>query len=157
RRMIQGESKSSSTTSAPLLATVGVSKTYPGVLALDRVDFDLRAGEVHILFGENGAGKSTLISVLAGVQAPSGGEVRFRGQPIAIESVHQARALGISAVFQEFSLVPQMTVEENLSLGAEITSGGLLDKRMLHRRAEEIIARLGFPLSPKRRVERLSR
>src|SRR5579863_6260868 len=142
---------------APLLATVGVSKTYPGVLALDRVDFDLRAGEVHILFGENGAGKSTLISILAGVQAPTAGEVRFRGNPIAIESVHQARALGISAVFQEFSLVPQMTVEENLSLGAEITRSGILDKRMLHRRAEEIIARLGFPLSPRRRVERLSR
>ena len=142
---------------APLLATVGVSKTYPGVLALDRVDFDLRAGEVHILFGENGAGKSTLISVLAGVQAPTAGEVRFRGKPIAIESVHQARALGISAVFQEFSLVPQMTVEENLSLGAEIIRRGLLDKRALHRRAEEIIARLGFPLSPRRRIEQLSR
>src|ERR1700736_636936 len=99
---------------AALLETAGVSKTYPGVLALDRVDFNLRAGEVHILFGENGAGKSTLISILAGVQTPSAGEVRFRGERIAIETVHQARALGISAVFQEFSLVPQMTVEENL-------------------------------------------
>jgi ribose transport system ATP-binding protein len=142
---------------APLLQTIGVSKQYPGVLALDRVDFDLRPGEVHIVFGENGAGKSTLISILAGVQPATAGEVRFRGQPINLESVHQARALGISAVFQEFSLVPQMTVEENLFLGAEITRGGLLDKRALHRRAEEIIARLGFPLRAGQRIQQLTR
>src|SRR6185295_8925796 len=142
---------------APLLETVGVSKTYPGVLALDRVDFSLRSGEVHILFGENGAGKSTLISILAGVQAPSAGEVRFRGERIAIESVHQARSLGISAVFQEFSLVPQMTVEENLFLGAEMTRGRFLDKRALHHRAEEIIARLGFPLRAGQRIQHLTR
>src|ERR1700688_3892168 len=125
--MAQAEDTRSGLTAAgaPLLATAGVSKTYPGVLALDRVDFDLRAGEVHILFGENGAGKSTLISILAGVQTPSAGEVRFRGERIAIESVHQARSLGISAVFQEFSLVPQMTVEENLFLGDEITRAGI--------------------------------
>jgi ribose transport system ATP-binding protein len=157
--MAQAEDTRSGLTASatPLLETAGVSKTYPGVLALDRVDFNLRAGEVHILFGENGAGKSTLISILAGVQTPSAGEVRFRGERIAIESVHQARSLGISAVFQEFSLVPQMTVEENLFLGDEITRAGILDKRALHRRAEEIIARLGFPLRPRRRVETLSR
>jgi ribose transport system ATP-binding protein len=142
---------------APLLQTTGVSKQYPGVLALDRVDFDLRPGEVHILFGENGAGKSTLISILAGVQPPTSGEVRFRGAPIDVESVYHARSLGISAVFQEFSLVPQMTVEENLFLGAEITRGGMLDKRALHRRAEEIIARLGFPLRAGQRIEQLTR
>ena len=75
----------SSTGAAPLLETVGISKQYPGVLALDRVDFDLRPGEVHVLFGENGAGKSTLISILAGVQRPTAGAVRFRGEPIDIE------------------------------------------------------------------------
>src|SRR5262245_28283127 len=153
----QTEQKNSDPATASLLETVGVSKTYPGVLALDRVDFDLRAGEVHILFGENGAGKSTLISVLAGVQKPTGGEVRFRDASIAIESVHHARALGISAVFQEFSLVPQMTVEENLFLGAETTRRGFLDKKALHAQAQEIIARLGFPLTPRRRVQTLSR
>ena len=142
---------------SPLLETVGISKQYPGVLALDRVDFTLRSGEVHVLFGENGAGKSTLISILAGVQRPTGGEVRFRGARIEIDSVHQARALGISAVFQEFSLVPQMTVEDNLFLGAEILRGGVLDKRAIRARAREIIARLGFPLRPERRVEQLTR
>jgi ribose transport system ATP-binding protein len=142
---------------APLLETAEISKQYPGVLALDRVDFDLRPGEVHIVFGENGAGKSTLISILAGVQRPTAGEVRFRGERVILESVHHARSLGISAVFQEFSLVPQMTVEENLFLGAEFTRHGLLDKRGQRRSAETIIKRLGFPLKPTARVEHLTR
>jgi len=142
---------------APLIETVGISKQYPGVLALDRVDFTLRRGEVHVLFGENGAGKSTLISILAGVQTATTGSLLFRGKPIVIEPVHQARSLGISAVFQEFSLVPQMSVEENLFLGAEIVRGGVLDKRAIRVRAREIIARLGFPLRPEARVEQLTR
>src|SRR5688500_3626047 len=142
---------------APLLAGVGLTKRYPGVLALDRVDFELRAGEVHVLFGENGAGKSTLISILAGATRPSGGEIRFRGAPVQLDSVYHARRIGISAVFQEFSLVPQLTVAENIFLGAETTRLGLLDRRSQIRGAEEIIARLGFPLRPRERVFRLSR
>jgi ribose transport system ATP-binding protein len=110
-----------------------------------------------VLFGENGAGKSTLISIAAGALRPDAGSIAFRGAPIQLHSVHHARSLGISAVFQEFSLVPQMTVEENLFLGAEATTGGLLNKRELHRRAEEILARLGFPLRPRQRVMFLSR
>src|SRR5258707_10240441 len=98
---------------ALLLKILGLSKRFPGVLALDRVDFDLRAGEVHVLFGENGAGKSTLISMVAGVYKPTAGRILFKGQSIELHSVHQARGLGISAVFQEFSLVPQMSVEQN--------------------------------------------
>ena len=103
----------------PLLRTVGLTKDYPGLRALDGVDFELCAGEVHVLFGENGAGKSTLISMLAGANAPTDGEIQFNGQTIELESVHHARQLGISAVFQEFSLIPQMTVAENMFLGAE--------------------------------------
>jgi len=144
-----------------LLRLDGVSKHFPGVVALDGVDFDLRPGEVHVLFGENGAGKSTLISLAAGVHRPSHGRIRFRGEPIDLASVHQARQLGISAVFQEFSLVPQLTVEENLFLGAELieprTKLGLLDKRAMHAKAREIIERLGFPLKPRMRVAYLSR
>jgi ribose transport system ATP-binding protein len=141
----------------PLLRTLGLSKHFPGVMALDGVDFDLRPGEVHVVFGENGAGKSTLIQTLAGVHQPTAGGILFREQPVALESVHQARQLGISAVFQEFSLVPQLTVEQNLFLGAEIVSRGLLNKRELHRRAQEILDRLGFPLKPTQRVQYLSR
>jgi ribose transport system ATP-binding protein len=142
---------------APLLRLEAITKRFPGVLALDKVDFELRPGEVHVLFGENGAGKSTLISIVAGALRPDAGSVAFRGEPIQLHSVHHARSLGISAVFQEFSLVPQMTVEENLFLGAEATSGGLLNKRELHRRAEAILARLGFPLRPRQQVGFLSR
>src|SRR5918996_5220750 len=142
---------------APLLRLEAITKRFPGVLALDRVDFDLRPGEVHVLFGENGAGKSALISIAAGALRPDAGRIAFCGEPIQLHSVHHARSLGISAVFQEFSLVPQMTVEENLFLGAEATSGGLLNKRELHRRAEAILARLGFPLRPRQQVGLLSR
>jgi ribose transport system ATP-binding protein len=141
----------------PLLRLESVSKQFPGVLALDRVDFDLRAGEVHVLFGENGAGKSTLISMVAGAHKPSSGRILFKGHPVELHSVHQARNLGISAVFQEFSLVPQMSVEQNLFLGAETRSGLLLDKGAMHRRAVEMLDRLGFPLKPTRRVDHLSR
>ncbi|MGO8918001.1 MAG: sugar ABC transporter ATP-binding protein [Stellaceae bacterium] len=142
---------------APLLAATGLSKHFPGVVALDAVDFDLRPGEVHVVFGENGAGKSTLIQTLAGVHRPTAGTLHCRGRPVELDSVHHARQLGISAVFQEFSLVPQLTVEENLFLGAEIVAHGLLNKRALRRRAQEILDRLGFPLLPQQRVQYLSR
>src|SRR5579883_466413 len=138
---------------APVLQARGLSKQFPGVLALDRVDFELRAGEVHVLFGENGAGKSTLIQILAGVHRPSAGSLYFGGRPIDLQGAHHARTLGISAVFQEFSLVPTLNIEENLFLGAELTRRGVLDKSSLHRRAEEILKELGFPLRPRQRVQ----
>jgi ribose transport system ATP-binding protein len=140
-----------------ILQAQAISKQFPGVLALDQVDFDLRPGEVHVLFGENGAGKSTLIQILAGVHHPSEGRISFRGEPIELHGVHQARTLGISAVFQEFSLVPTLTVEENLFLGAELTHYGFLDKAELHRRADAILGELGFPLRPRQRVHDLTR
>jgi ribose transport system ATP-binding protein len=142
---------------APVFQAQGVSKRFPGVLALDAVDFDLLAGEVHVLFGENGAGKSTLIQILAGVHRPTEGAISFRGQPVDLQGVHHARTLGISAVFQEFSLVPTLNIEENLFLGAEVTHHGLLDKSELHRRADAILIELGFPLRPRQRVHDLSR
>jgi ribose transport system ATP-binding protein len=146
-----------STAPTPILQAQGVSKQFPGVLALDAVDFELPAGEVHVLFGENGAGKSTLIQILAGVHAPTAGGIRFRGQPVELQGVHHARTLGISAVFQEFSLVPTLTIEENLFLGAELTNHGVLDKSALHRQADDILKRLGFPLRPRQRVQDLTR
>ena len=140
----------------PLLELRSIRKQFPGVLALDDVDFTLKAGEVHVLFGENGAGKSTLISMVAGVYQPTAGEIRIRGEPVNLYSVHHARSLGISAVFQEFSLVGQLTVEQNLFLGAEPTSGPFLNRRALHEEAERILEDLGFPLRPRQRVDRLS-
>ncbi len=140
-----------------LLVLKDITRSFPGVLALDGVDFDLQPGEVHVLFGENGAGKSTLISIVAGALQPDAGTIRFRGDDIELYSVHQARELGISAVFQEFSLVPQLTVEENIFLGAEVTQGGFISKRELHARAEKVLDRLGFPLKPSQRLMYLSR
>jgi ribose transport system ATP-binding protein len=140
-----------------LIETKGLSKHYPGVDALVDVDFELRPGEVHALFGENGAGKSTLISILAGANQPTRGEIRFRGAPLSLADVGAARARGISAVFQEFSLVPQLTVAENLFLGDEPMRGGFLDRRNESKRARELLERLGFPLDADRRVQELSR
>jgi len=140
-----------------LIETKGLSKHYPGVDALVDVDFELRAGEVHALFGENGAGKSTLISILAGANTPTRGEIRFRGEPLALADVGAARARGISAVFQEFSLVPQLTVAENLFLGDEPIRHGLLDRRSELKHARALLERLGFPLEADRRVQELSR
>jgi ribose transport system ATP-binding protein len=134
-----------------------LSKHYPGVDALVDVDFELKPGEVHALFGENGAGKSTLISILAGANQPTRGEIRFRGAPLTLADVGAARARGISAVFQEFSLVPQLTVAENLFLGDEPVRGGFLDRRNELKHARALLERLGFPLEADRRVQELSR
>jgi ribose transport system ATP-binding protein len=141
----------------PVLRLRGVTKWFPGVQALRRVDFELRPGEVHVLFGENGAGKSTLINIVAGALRPDEGEIELRGRPVQFRSVHDARQRGISAVFQEFSLVPGLTVEENLFLGAEPTTGALINKPEMRRRAEAALRRLGFPILPRTRVNRLSR
>ncbi|MEJ8571415.1 sugar ABC transporter ATP-binding protein [Microbaculum marinum] len=142
---------------SPLLEMQGISKGFPGVQALDAVDFDLRRGEVHVLFGENGAGKSTLINVIAGTFPPDAGAFRFEGREVRGLTPHQARVMGISPVFQEFSLVPDMTIEENLFLGREITTGGVLNSRSMMRRAREVIDELGFHLDPKKKVRELSR
>ena len=119
-----------------LLRLVNITKEFPGVCALNDVNFELKSGEVHVLFGENGAGKSTLISIVAGATKPTAGEVWIRGESVHLNSVHEAREFGISAVFQEFSLVPQMTVEENLFLGSEIVQAGILQKRAIRKRVK---------------------
>jgi len=146
-----------STDAATLLRLEKISKRFPGVDALVDVDFDLRAGEAHVLFGENGAGKSTLISIVSGVYPPSAGRIVLRGSEVEFGSVYDAREQGISAVFQEFSLVPQLSVEENMFLGAELTKGPFLDKVTLHRRAVEVLDSLAFPLNAATRVTYLSR
>lgn len=111
-----------------LLRLESVSRQYPGVLALDSVSMTVNAGEVHVLFGENGAGKSTLISLMAGVTQPSSGALFCRGEPVSLRSVQEARKRGISAVFQEFSLVETLTVAENLLLGDEPVRNGFIDR-----------------------------
>jgi len=141
----------------PLLSLRGISKRFPGVKALDGVDLEVRAGELHVLFGENGAGKSTLINVIAGTFAPDEGDFYFLGERIHDLHPHRARMIGISPVFQEFSLVPSLTVEQNLFLGREIVSYGMINKRAMRQMAQKLIADLGFDLDLHRRVGELSR
>lgn len=140
-----------------LISTHGLGKSYPGVKALDRVDFDLRAGEVHVLFGENGAGKSTLISLLAGANTPTEGEIRMKGQPVAISSVADAQERGIFTVFQEFSLIPTMSVAANIFLGREPQFGPFIDHRTMRREAARMLAERGFSMDPAMTVAQLPR
>ena len=140
-----------------LLKLTEVTKRYPGVSALSNVSFDLRSGEVHVLFGENGAGKSTLISILSGAQRPTSGTMAFRGEEVEFSSVADAREFGISAVFQEFSLVPTMTVADNMLLGSEPLRAGCLNRRGLRSAAEDLLDDLGFPIRASQVVGRLSR
>lgn len=140
-----------------LIETVALTKHYPGVKALDGVDFKLAAGEVHVLFGENGAGKSTLITLLAGANQPTSGQIIIEGREVTLHSVLDARRHGVSAVFQEFSLIPTLTVAENLFLGDEAGRHGFINRRALTARARELLADLQFDLDPARRVSTLTR
>lgn len=141
----------------PLVEMLDISKQFPGVKALEGVTFTLNAGEVHVLFGENGAGKSTLISILAGVYRPTSGTIRINGAEVAFGSVRDAHEAGIGAVFQEFSLVPTMTVAENIYLGDEPLSGPLVDRRAMRRGAQKLFDELGFGIDVTRGVASLSR
>src|SRR3954464_3461339 len=102
-----------------MLTVAGVSKSFPGVRALVDVDFELRAGEVHALVGENGAGKSTFVKVLGGGVVPDAGDVRLDGAPLSFGAPPAARRRRIDIIYQEFTLVPQLTAAENIFLGRE--------------------------------------
>jgi len=135
----------------------GIGKSFPGVRALDGVDFELRPGEVHVLLGENGAGKSTLMKILSGACSGDTGEIRLAGQRVAMHSPHQARALGISTIYQEFNLVPHLSAGQNIFLGREPAGAlGTVNHRRIHERAGEVLAQLGIRLDPAARVEELS-
>src|SRR5579872_995981 len=140
-----------------LLELTNISKRFPGVVALDAVDFDLRRGEVHVLFGENRAGKSTLINIIAGTFPADSGTFKYQGRDIGHLTPHGARVIGISPVFQEFSLVPELTVEQSLFLGRELTAAGFLNRRAMRARARAIIRELNFDLRPDYKVAQLSR
>ncbi len=140
-----------------LIKTTGLSKRYPGVLALDAVDFDLVRGEVHVLFGENGAGKSTLISMLAGAGKPTEGNILLNGEEVHFDSVADAQNRGIYTVFQEFSLIPTLTVAENIFLGWEPMNGPFVDHRAMRRRAREMFDELDFTIDPTAITAHLSR
>jgi general nucleoside transport system ATP-binding protein len=131
----------------PVVALRGICKRFPGVVANDHVDLDLRRGEVHALLGENGAGKSTLASVLAGLYQPDAGELRLDGQPVVLRSPREALAHGIGMVHQHFRLVRRFTVAENVALG-DRSQPILMSTPDVHRAVVELGARYGLPVRP---------
>jgi len=140
-------------TDTPVLELRGITKRFPGVLANDHVDFDLRDGEVHALLGENGAGKSTLMNILYGLYKPDEGEVFLNGKRAEIDSPHAAIAAGIGMVHQHFMLIPVMTVAENIVLAAEPKKGILLDTAAAERRVRELAETFKFHIDPHARVQ----
>jgi ABC-type sugar transport system ATPase subunit len=144
------------TDTPPLLELRGVTKRFPGVTALTGVDFDVRTGEVHALIGENGAGKSTLLRVLAGATAPDVGEVRVDGEPADFRGPGDALARGVTVIYQELTLVPHLSVAENLFLGIEPARGGIVDRGAMRRGASEALEQVGLAADPGAPVARLS-
>ncbi|WP_405407926.1 sugar ABC transporter ATP-binding protein [Streptomyces decoyicus] len=129
----------------PLLTVRGITKSFPGVRALDGVDLDVTAGEVHCLLGQNGAGKSTLIKVLAGAHQPDAGEIRWQGALVTLPSPIAAMRLGVATIYQELDLVEHLSVAENVFLGHEVATGGFVRSGETAARTAELLARLGHP------------
>src|SRR6187431_1041238 len=135
----------------------GITKRYPGVLANDHIDLDVRPGEIHALLGENGAGKSTLMNILYGLADPDEGEILMDGQPVTIKNPSDAIDRGISMVHQHFMLVPVLTVAENILLGDEPMANPIfLDRRDAHDRIRKLGEQFGFEIDPDAKVGSLS-
>ncbi|HEX3030436.1 MAG TPA: ATP-binding cassette domain-containing protein, partial [Clostridia bacterium] len=131
-----------------VLTMRGINKSFPGVRALQNVNFSLCEGEIHALMGENGAGKSTLIKVLTGVYPKDAGEICIKGndKPVHVKSPQDAQKLGISTVYQEITLCPNLTVAENLFIGR--TNDFFVDWKKSNNRADSILKGLGIPVKP---------
>ncbi|HLF81404.1 MAG TPA: ATP-binding cassette domain-containing protein, partial [Anaerolineales bacterium] len=130
------------------LEMLAIVKQFPGVLANDHVDFDVRSGEVHALLGENGAGKSTLMRILYGLYQPSSGQIRLNGQPAEIRRPSDSIRLGIGMIHQHFMLVPSLTVAENVALGLPSSRGPLTDLGRVSRRILELAEVYGLQVDP---------
>ena len=133
----------------PRLEMRDVSKSFPGVKALDKVRLKAWGGEILALMGENGAGKSTLMKILSGAyQADPGGQILIDGQPVSIADPIAARRLGIAIIYQELALAPNLTVAENIYLGREPSRAGRIDRRAMREGCRAVLERLGAPFTP---------
>jgi ABC-type uncharacterized transport system ATPase subunit len=142
---------------APALEMRGITKRYPGVVANDGIDLEVRPGEIHALLGENGAGKSTLMNILYGLATPDEGEIALDGDPVRIAGPSDAIARGISMVHQHFMLIPVLSVADNILLGEETMANPIfLDRNEAHRRIVELGKRFGFEIDPEVKVSSLS-
>jgi len=131
-----------------VLSLRNVTKQYPGVLALDKVSLGFVEGEVHALLGENGAGKSTLIKVIAGAIEPDDGVIQIAGQEFSKMTPHLARSLGVEVIYQEFNLVPSLSVAENIFLGDKTGRGILIDRKVMVQRAREVFSQFAIDIDP---------
>jgi len=139
-----------------MLSVRELTKVYGEITVLDHVSIDFRAGEIHALLGENGAGKSTLCKIIAGAISPSSGEVQIAGNVFSQLTPIGAKAVGVGMVYQEFNLIPEMTVWENLFVGKEIRTGFFVDKNAMQKRSQEIFAEMGIEIDCNTRVKKLS-
>jgi inositol transport system ATP-binding protein len=142
--------------SPPLLRLSGLTKRFPGVTALADVSIDIFAGEVHGLLGENGAGKSTLLKIVSGAQHPDEGRVEWDGHAVTLANPHRAQALGIVTIYQEFNLVPDLSIAENVFIGREPLRGGFIDWPTLRAETVAVTRRIGLDLDPMMPVRDLS-
>ncbi len=140
------------------LEMYGISKSFPGVQALSDVDFSIRGGEVHAIVGENGAGKSTLMKILAGVYGMDSGRILINGIEVNIDSPHKSQQLGISVIYQEFSLISQLTVGQNIFLGKEISSPvkGFVSWRRMYRTAKQLLDRFNLDIEVRKPIKDLT-
>ena len=128
-----------------LLQMQHISKTFPGVIALNNVQFELKEGEVHILLGENGAGKSTLVKILSGAYQKSSGQILLNGQEVIIKNPKHAQELGISIIYQELNLIPYLSTAENIFLSREPKLKiGMIKRKQLNLSAQKILNELGL-------------
>src|SRR5436853_6371412 len=148
-----------SSTVSPLLEMRSISKSFPGVRALQDVSVEVLAGEVHALVGENGAGKSTLMNIVSGVLQPDSGRMEWVGNPLAVRNPRAAQDLGISFVHQELALVPQLTIAENVFLGRHPSRQiglPMVKWGELRARSRELLAELGHDVDPRTLVQQSS-
>jgi ribose transport system ATP-binding protein len=146
-------------TTTPLLEMKGISKRFPGVVALNNVSLEARPAEIVALMGENGAGKSTLMKILGGVHQPDEGEIRINGEKVTIHSVNDSMRLGIGFIHQELNVLPNLDVAANVFLGREPRFGGflnLIDRRKIEGETQKLLNRLGVDVSPRAQVGNLS-
>lgn len=140
----------------PILSVNEMSKIYPGVIALDKVDFEIRKGEVHALVGENGAGKSTLIKCITGAERPTEGTIIFDNKKYSHISPQQAIQYGISTIYQEFNLTPLQTVAENIMIGRYPSKYGIINDKKMEAEASRILSELGVPIDVRTKVGTLT-
>ena len=140
----------------PILTLKNVTKEYPGVVALDHMNLEVYPGEVHALMGENGAGKSTLIKVVSGAIKPNGGTILYEGKEYDSMTPALSKKLGIGVIYQEFNLVPDLSVAENIFLGQKLTSGFTINRKLMNQRAKELMDSFGIDIDVTKDVKSLT-